>query len=143
MSAHQLMMPRQDERDEDEGENESQNLVDDEEEELARMVLGDEPGFMAELGREAILGDDGDLEAGNELNQREEEDYTLEGVDDADVGSLRKFIVTEADGSQSSFFWIPGLLQPRGAPWSAIQVQTMKCLRQETSLYGKIAMTID
>jgi hypothetical protein len=85
-TAQQLTLPTKDERDEDESDNESHGSIDEEEEALVRMVLGDEPGFLAELSQGAVLGDRKDFEAESEAGMeldRDEED--LGGIDDADV----------------------------------------------------------
>lgn len=74
----------------EQSDNESVEMMDvgEDEDELARLVLGDDTGFMARLGQETMGGSD--LEADNEGNESEldageEEGENLEGVDDAEV----------------------------------------------------------
>jgi U3 small nucleolar RNA-associated protein 18 len=65
---------------------------DEDEEELDRLVLGDDAGFTSQLGQDMDLdmdsggGDEGDRD------EEENEDIGLEGVDDADVGSTALFV---------------------------------------------------
>lgn len=74
----------------EQSDNESVEMMDagEDEDELARLVLGDDTGFMAQLGQEAM--GDLDLEADNEdngsqLDAEGEAGETLEDVDDAEV----------------------------------------------------------
>lgn len=74
----------------EQSDNESVEMMDagDYEDELARLVLGDDTGFMAQLGQETM--GDLDLEADNEddesqLDAEGEEGENLEDVDDAEV----------------------------------------------------------
>lgn len=74
----------------EQSDNESVEMMDagEDEDELARLVLGDDTGFMAQLGQETM--GDLDLEADNEDNESQldvdgEEGENLEDVDDAEV----------------------------------------------------------
>lgn len=74
----------------EQSDNESVEMMDagEDEDELARLVLGDDTGFMAQLGQETM--GDLDLEADNEddesqLDVEGEEGENLEDVDDAEV----------------------------------------------------------
>jgi len=74
----------------EQSDNESVEMMDagEDEDELARLVLGDDTGFMAQLGQETM--GDLDLEVDNEGNESQldaegEEDENLEDVDDAEV----------------------------------------------------------
>lgn len=74
----------------EQSDNESMEMMDagEDEDELARLVLGDDTGFMAQLGQETM--GDLDLEADNEDNESQldaegEEGGNLEDVDDAEV----------------------------------------------------------
>lgn len=78
------------EHNEEQSDNESVEMMDagEDEDELARLVLGDDTGFMAQLGQETM--GDLDLEADNEDNESQldaegEEGENLEDVDDAEV----------------------------------------------------------
>ena len=61
---------------------------DDDENELARMVLGDSAGFDTNLGED--YEEDDDNEADVFGHENDEEDQGLEGVDDADVSTNEK-----------------------------------------------------
>jgi hypothetical protein len=78
--------------DEEESENESLGMLekDSDEEELDRLVLGDDAGFMAQLGGDMEL-DGNECEKGGAAEESDEEDGGLEGVDDADVNHLPLF----------------------------------------------------
>lgn len=74
----------------EQSDNESVEMMDagEDEDELTRLVLGDDTGFMAQLGQETL--GDLDLEADNEddesqLDVEGEEGENLEDVDDAEV----------------------------------------------------------
>ncbi|OBT57891.1 hypothetical protein VE04_02050 [Pseudogymnoascus sp. 24MN13] len=74
----------------EQSDNESVEMMDagEDEDELARLVLGDDTGFMAQLGQETM--GDLDLEADNEDNESQldvegEEGENLEDVDDAEL----------------------------------------------------------
>jgi U3 small nucleolar RNA-associated protein 18 len=82
----------QDEREQDDSDKESVDVMekDEEEQELDKLVLGDEAGFMAQLDygdagyKDEDLEEEADLEAEVGLDGVEE---NLEGLDDAEVGS--------------------------------------------------------
>jgi U3 small nucleolar RNA-associated protein 18 len=82
--------PTQDEHEQDDSDNESAEVMekDEDEQELDRLVLGDEAGFMAQLDNEGAEDEDEDLEEAGleaEVGLADVEDE-LEGVDDAEVG---------------------------------------------------------
>lgn len=59
---------------------------DEDEEELDRLVLGNGPGFKAQLGQDMDWDQESDSEKGGEAREGDiEADTGLEGVDDADV----------------------------------------------------------
>lgn len=77
----------------EQSDNESVEMMDagDDEDELARLVLGDDTGFMAQLGQETMgdLDFEEDKDNEDELSQLDEEGEAgenLEEVDDAEVG---------------------------------------------------------
>ena len=76
---------------------------DSDEEELDRLVLGDDAGFLEQLGADTRMSDGGDessAEAGLE------EEGGLEGVDDADVGTkYHNFLIAVLTVASFSF-WI-------------------------------------
>lgn len=80
----------QDERQQNDSDNDVDVMEKDEDEhELDRLVLGDEAGFMAQLGHEDSGDEDDDLEEAGleaEIGLHDVEE-NLEGVDDAEVGS--------------------------------------------------------
>lgn len=89
-------------RREDEGESDKESLgmleKDSDEEELDRLVLGDDAGFMAQLGGGMEFDEDEDEEAGEEIEEEiEEGEGGLEGVDDADVKRHSISLQTRAD----------------------------------------------
>jgi len=102
-TSQQPTPPAQDDREQDDSDNESVDVMekDEDELELDRLVLGDEAGFMAQLDHEGGDGGDEDLE---EVELEAEVglgdvEGNLEDVDDADVGYslavkyLRKLII--------------------------------------------------
>jgi U3 small nucleolar RNA-associated protein 18 len=81
--------PTQDEREQDDSENESLDMIekDEDEAELDRLVLGDGAAFMAHLDEE--MQDEGEDASEAELEAEvglDDEEENLEEVDDADVG---------------------------------------------------------
>ena len=73
--------------DEEESDNESLGMLekDPDEEELDRLVLGDDAGFMAQLGGDMDI-DERNSEDGKDITEESDEgEHGLEGVDDADV----------------------------------------------------------
>jgi U3 small nucleolar RNA-associated protein 18 len=84
--------PTQDEREQDESDRESVNMIekDEDELELDRLVLGDGARFLAELdrGEEESHDEASEAELEIELGLKDEEE-NLENVDDADV---RRFL---------------------------------------------------
>ena len=89
--------------DEQESDNESLGILDkdEDEEELDRLVLGDGAGFMAQLGREMDVGEDGDADSGEGISEEDESgEDGLEGVDDADVNILLYFSAELTNFSQ-------------------------------------------
>jgi U3 small nucleolar RNA-associated protein 18 len=73
--------------------DESEDMMekDEDEEELDRLVLGDDAGFTSQLGQDMDIDmDSGGDEEGDQ--EEENEDIGLEGVDDADVCSTALFV---------------------------------------------------
>ncbi|PQE27419.1 hypothetical protein CJF31_00009041 [Rutstroemia sp. NJR-2017a BVV2] len=74
--------------------DESEDMMekDEDEEELDRLVLGDDAGFTSQLGQDMdVYMDSGEDEEGDR-DEEENENIGLEGVDDADVGSTALFV---------------------------------------------------
>jgi U3 small nucleolar RNA-associated protein 18 len=62
---------------------------DEEEEELARLVLGDGLGFKAQLGQQMDLDMDGGSEEGESIVEEDSEgEARLENIDDAEVRGI-------------------------------------------------------
>jgi hypothetical protein len=81
-------------RDEEEEKSDNESLgmlgKDSDEEQLDRLVLGDDSGFMAQLGPEMEVDEDGEADCGegtSEADDEEKESGGLEGVDDADAST--------------------------------------------------------
>jgi U3 small nucleolar RNA-associated protein 18 len=90
-----LASERDDEMDSD---NDSLGMLeeDEEEAELARLVLGDMVGFKARLGQRMDLGMDDGSEDGNKVASEDSEgEVGLENVDDAEVTVLWKLSTTK------------------------------------------------
>ena len=79
------------ERPRDTGENDNGSLTlsekDSDEDELDRLVLGDDAGFMAQLGEDMDLDEATEHAVESISVQDEDEEVAMEGVDDADVRS--------------------------------------------------------
>lgn len=99
--------PAQDEREQDDGDNESVDVMekDEDEHELERLVLGDEAGFMAQLDHEGTEDENEDLEeAGLEAEVGlDGVEQNLEVVDDAEVSLLICTISADTDHVRSCF----------------------------------------
>lgn len=88
----------------DDSDNDSLGMLekDEEEEELARAVLGDVAGFKAQLGQHMDL--DIGSEGGEVLAEEDSEgEAGLENVDDAEVSKHYYVMVTEADIGEAIF----------------------------------------
>src|SRR5277367_1764299 len=84
--------PAQDERGQDDSDKESVDVMekDEDEQELEKLVLGDEAGFMAQLDHGAAGYEDEDLEEEEDLEAEvglDDVEENLEDADDAEVGS--------------------------------------------------------
>jgi U3 small nucleolar RNA-associated protein 18 len=100
--------PAQDEREQDGSDKESVDIMekDEDEQELEKLVLGDEAGFMAHLDHGDAGYEDEDLEEEEDLEAEVGLDVEeiLEDVDDAEVGPAFVYIISaETDYSYSCF----------------------------------------
>lgn len=79
--------------DEEESDNESLGMLDkdSDEEELDRLVLGDDAGFMAQLGGDMDIDEDESEKGEDVAEENVEGEDGLEAVDDADVKSPQSF----------------------------------------------------
>ena len=71
-----------------ESDNESLEMFekeDEDEEELNRLVLGDDVGFMARLGKDISLDEDRSGDSNSDIEESNEGEARIEDVDDADV----------------------------------------------------------
>lgn len=94
---------------EDESDNESLGMLekDSDEEELDRLVLGDDAGFMAQLGGDMEIDEDESEDSTGVVEETGDEEDGLEGVNDEDVRITTLLLLTEADVYQAFFprFW--------------------------------------
>lgn len=112
--------PAQDEHEQDDSDNESLDIMekDDDEQELDRLVLGDEAGFMAQLDHEGTEDEGDELEeSGLEAEVGlDDVEGNLEGVDDAEVRLLDGYTISaDTDHIHSCFSLMLYHLQSAGA----------------------------